>query len=213
MNPTEWTNLAAALAWPIVAFMGLIYVWRSDAIGQLIKISDSVKDLNAKLSELVSAEQSLKQSADSMLGITTTISQVQNEIISIKSDIENIVDNVETRFESLGDKEQKEHINAPAVNYLFSSMEQEWQVLISALQDRFGSFDGRSVAASVRAFTHENRKGDKLTDDQAEEIGRLHSSIKSYRRRQYNIDEWLKSDTSDNFVNACKKIKLEIFGN
>jgi len=212
MTAKEWIDLAAALAWPTVAFGGLIYIWRSDAISKLIKISDSVKDLNGKLAELVEAEQRLKQTSVAILEVTTSINQVQEDFLSIKADIENIRDKVEQRPDIIAVVEPNLLVQQMPLQEMFDAMDRSWQLLVKALQDRFGWFDARSVAVAVRGFAHGNRKGLRLSYDEADEIARLHSSIKSYRRRQAYLENWLDIEMRDEFVESCERVKDQIQG-
>lgn len=215
MKATEWISLASALAWPAVAIGALIYIWRSDAIGKLIRISDAVKDLNKKLSDLVEAEQSLRALSETFSEVTLSLNQVQSDILEMKADVENINDKVEHRAElpdlaimpGVDDKVKRQSLED-----MFEQMEGAWQALVKALQDRFGYFDARSVGVAARGFARRNRRGEKLEYDQAEEIARLQSSIKSYRRRQGYLNDWLDPETRDAFVGRCDHMRQAVLG-
>lgn len=212
MTTKDWIDLVNAVAWPMVGLGVLIYVWRSDAIGKLIKISDSVKDLNENLVQLVEAEQKLRQTSGPILEATETMTKIQADFLSIKADVENIRDRIELRSDGAAQDEQGPKTQTLPPHDMFTRMDHSWQVLMQALDDKFGWFDRRSVAGEVYRFAHGNRKGARLTYDQADEIARLHSSIKSYRRRFSSVDDWLDQETFEAFVGSCQAMIEQIRG-
>lgn len=203
MTSGEWIELSKSLAWPVIGFLALIYVWRSDAIGNLIKISDAVKDLRDRLKELVDAEQRLSQSVGGIAEVTATINQLQSELFSMRADVESIRDKVDQRPEAVIEIVEPTMSEISRLEALFADIDGAWQALTHELDSKFGWFDRRSTGSEVYRFAHGNRKGPRLTYDQADEIARLHSSIKSYRRRQASLADWLTQDVRDEFVEAC----------
>jgi len=91
-------------------------------------------------------------------------------------------------------------------------MEEVWASLLTALSEQFGGFDKRSVAGEVFRFAHRNRKGARLSYDLADKIARLHSSMKSFRRRQSSSEVWLDVDTYEKFISACEQAIDEVHG-
>lgn len=210
----DWISIINVLAWPCVAVLALIYIWRSDAIAKLIQISDAVKDLKAKLAELVETEQRLSDRSASISEIVAVLKQASGNFAEIKAEVENIRDRVEEEsentiatdvgFSKAGSSAVAVAINSSAEDR-FKNIEAAWSELLQSLSRVFGDFDKRSVAGEVYLYTHGNRKGPKLAYDTAEEIARLHSSIKSFRRRKSSIDNWLDEDTYLRFIAACNK--------
>lgn len=209
MTSGEWIELAKSLAWPIIGLLALIYIWRSDAIGNLIKISDAVKDLRDRLAELVDVEQRLRASIAEIGEVTTTINQLQAEFLSMKADVENIRDKVDQRPEVTSENLELAK-SETELEALFSDIDDAWQALTRELEVKFGWFDRRSTGSEVYRFAHRNRKGQRLSYEQADEIARLHSSIKSYRRRQAFLSDWLTQDVRDEFVKACSAAMEQI---
>lgn len=210
MTTKDWIDLVNAASWPMVGLGVLIYVWRSDAIGKLIKISDLVKDLNENLVQLVEAEQKLRQTSGPILEATETMTQIQADFLSIKADVENIRDKIEQRSDRTAPDEQGPKTQLLPPPDMFTRMEHSWKLLMQALEDKFGLFDRRSVAGEAYRFAHGNRKGARLTYDLADEIARLHSSIKSYRRRYSSVGDWLDQETYDAFVGSCQAMIEQI---
>lgn len=206
MTSSEWIEIATKLAWPVVGLLTLLYVWRSDAIGKLIKISDAVQDLRERLKELVEAEERLNHSVGAISEVTATINQLQSDFLLMKADVENIRDRVDQPIDHFQHDEPIAHGNNAELNERFSQIDSAWQSLSEALQEKFGWFDGRKTGSEAYRFAHGNRKGAKLTYEQADEIARLHSSIKSYRRRHASLGDWLTAETRDEFVAACAAI-------
>lgn len=203
MTSREWIELVTSLAWPIVGLLGLIYVWRSDAIGNLIKISDSVKGLRERLKELVEAEQRLSQSVGGITELTTTINDLHSELISMRADVESIRDKVDQKPENALEIDKSIKKNHVDLDDLFAEIDLAWKTLTDELDNKFGWFDRRSTGSEAYRFAHGNRKGPRLSYETADEIARLHSSIKSYRRRRYNLSDWLTSEIRDEFLKAC----------
>jgi uncharacterized phage infection (PIP) family protein YhgE len=203
MASAEWIELAKGLAWPVVGLLALIYVWRSDAIGKLIKISDSVKDLNDRLKDLVDAEQRLSQSVGGIGEVTTTINDLQSDLLLMKADVESIRDKVDQPPDGTSENSEPTKSEKNKLDSLFSDIDGAWQAVTQELESKFGWFDRRSTGSEAYRFAHGNRKGPRLSYDLADEIARLHSSIKSYRRRHGSLAEWLTQDVRDEFVKAC----------
>lgn|GEM_PF-5778908 len=209
VNAANWISIVNALAWPIVALMALFYVWRSDAIAKLIQISDAVKDLKAKLVELVETERSLADRTNSISEMTAALHKALGDFAEIKANVENIRDRVDEDAEqsvSLTGKREP----ALGVRHKLDDMEEAWADLLAAISTAFGSFDRRSVAGEVYRFAHGNRKGLRLSYDVADEIARLHSSIKSFRRRQSSSEVWLDDDTYAKFIGGCNEAAREV---
>ena len=205
MTSSQWIELSRSIAWPVVGLLALIYIWRSDAIGKLIKISDAVRDLRDRLKELVEVEERLRESTSTIIEITTTLNDLQSEFLLMKADIQSIRDNVDQRHAlpvHLGQKSVEEE---KQLKRMFTEMDNAWQTLTQTMTGKFGYFDLRSTGSAAHRFTHGNR-GVRLTGDQAEEIARLHSSIKSYRRRQSYLSDWLDEQTKDQFLSACENV-------
>lgn len=217
---TEQTaHLIGSLAWPIVGILALIYVWRTDVITKLIKISEAAKDIRSQIKDLIDVEEKLRQSSDTINQLTTTINLLQSDFVAVKADIENIqdrVDEVHGRPSGSLQVTALAQTSMPRTEILFSEMNQAWQRLNEILSKKFGLFDGRSTGSEAYRFAHGNRKGLRLSYDQAGEIARLHSTIKSYRRRQASLSEWLTLDIQRDFIRECdilvdqiKQIQLE----
>ena len=180
MSPI-WIELVKALAWPLVALGTLVYVWRSDAIGKLLRISQAVEELRKRLGDLAESEERLTRSTGA---------------ISEATSIASTPDSCPPAQEGEGE--------------LFAAIEAAWLQLSSALDKAFGWFDKRKTGSEAYRFAHGNRKGAKLSYDQADEIARLHSSIKSYRRRQGTMSDWLDPETSKTFVAECNRLVDEL---
>lgn len=205
----DWIGLISALAWPLVALVGLAYIWRSDAVGKLIRISDAVNDLSAKLKELVEAEQKLRQTSGPILDAAERMNQVQLDFLSIKADVENIRDKVDHRVDAHPLPQQPAGNSVLSASDMFQRMDHAWQELLDVMEARFGWFDRRSVAAIAYRLTHANRN-DALDWDVADEIAGLHSSIKSYRRRTATREDWLDQDIYEQFIQSCERVKKEV---
>jgi regulator of replication initiation timing len=203
MSVENWISVMKVLAWPCVAILGLIYIWRSDAVTKLIQIADAVKDLKSKLAELVQTEQQLSDRSIAISDITSSLKQVISDSAEIKAEVENIRDRLEE--ENKFQNPQNTIITNISALEDFKNIEKKWSELLNLLQNVFGYFDKRSVAGEVYRYTHGNRKGPRLTYDTAEEIARLHSSIKSFRRRKAAITNWLDKETYSRFISACDK--------
>ena len=210
MTSAQWIEVATKLAWPLLGFFTLIYVWRSDAINKLIKISEAVKQLREQLKELVEAEEQLRQSVGAVAEMTALTIQLQSDVQLMKADIENIRDRVDTPHEMVPDSSANSKTSDNELGNWFSQIDEAWQNLSETLQTKLGYYDWRMTGSEAYRFAHGNRKGTKLSYEQADEVARLHSSIKSYRRRQSSLSEWLTKETMNEFVNACKDIEEQI---
>lgn len=210
MTAENSIELLRVVVWPIVALLSLLYVWRTDALKSLLKISVSVEELKGRVSELVAAEERLSQSAGSIVETTDLIKEFQNEMVSIKADVERIRDQVDSRTLVSADSQDHSVQSLNYLNALFNEIEGAWQRLTKEIESKFGWFDKRMTAAEVYRFAHGNRKGMKLSYEQVEEISSLHSSIKSYRRRQSDLEGWLDKSVRDDFVNSCDALIKEI---
>jgi len=233
----------------------LIYIWRSDAINKLLQISDAVKDLRSRLSELVEIERDLHTRDKSISELTATLKGTTNAYAEIKADVEtafsdlkstlrvttNDFAEVKADVETMRDKMENltlqsedagsqvifqnltntlnEEANrldpvplAPYENAArnYQRMENAWNDLLGRLAARFGEIDRRSVAADIMSFTDRRRRGPTLDKDVAEEIARLHSAMKSSRRRKATKEQWLDDETADDFINACAEMEAAI---
>lgn len=212
MAAKDWISVLGVLAWPIVAVLALIYIWRSDAIAKLIQIAGAVKDLEARLAELVETEKRLSDRSVSISETVAVLKQASENFAEIKAGVEIIVDR--------GGEEGENTVvaavasatagsvatavgTADSAEERFGRIEAVWGDLMLLLGRAFGGFDKRSVAGEVYRYAHGNRKGVRLTYETAEEIARLHTSIKSFRRRKSTIDNWLDQEISLKFIDAC----------
>ena len=141
MTSSQWIELSRSIAWPVVGLLALIYIWRSDAIGKLIKISDAVRDLRDRLKELVEVEERLRESTSTIIEITTTLNDLQSEFLLMKADIQSIRDNVDQRHAlpvHLGQKSVEEE---KQLKRMFTEMDNAWQTLTQTMTGKFGYFD------------------------------------------------------------------------
>jgi chromosome segregation ATPase len=202
----EWLNFIAAIAWPLVALAGLAYVWRKNAIGELLKVKQAVDEFEPMLAKLQDAQEKIDAGAALLSSVTTELERVNDRISEMQRDVEGIRDTVDQKAETPTATASATPKVQQTLRKAFDEMENEWGKLIKALEDKFGPFDKRSTAAAAYRFAHGNRKLWRLDYEDAEEIGRLHSDMKSYRRRQSNLDDWLDSDVKDRFVADAERM-------
>lgn len=198
--------LIDAIAWPMVALIAIVVAWKTDAIGKLTRISTSIEEFKSKLSDLIDSEEKLRASAGSIGEVTSALVGIQNDFVQLKADVENIRD----RVDQPSDHSQQASSSTADLSRLFQNMEQSWKSVNNRLEEIFGWFDKRSIAGEVYRFAHGNRKTTRLEYEDADEIARLHSSIKSYRRRQSSLSEWLNKEVSEDFVAACNKVLKDL---
>ena len=211
MESKHIIELVGILSWPIVGLVALIYVWRSDAIGKLLRISSAVDDLKARISDLVEAEERLATTINNLPQLTGTIDRLEVTLLNMNASVENIQDRVDRRTDTASiEAKPANHEPQYDLEQVFASLESAWKELSDTLEERFGWFDRRSTGSEAYRFAHGNRKGNKLTYEQADEIARLHSAMKSYRRRQRNLEDWLTEEVREDFVNAVHAIKDQV---
>ena len=201
MTTDTAVELIGTIAWPLVALLALIYIWRSDAIGKLINIAKAIDDLKTTLRDVVEAEEAMRRTSGGFTELAGLIKEYQSDLVSIKLDVEGIRDRVGTQQEA-SPAIAAADVSTPDLQEVFANMDREWRKLVDALIQKFGWIDGRMIGSEAYRLAHGNRKGLKLTYDQAEEIGRLHSEIKSYRRRQSELASWLTPEIAHDFSDA-----------
>ncbi len=197
-------TLVGILAWPVVALMALVYVWRVDLVRHLLKVADAVSEIRPLLRNLAEVEEKLRAGAKTISTVTEQLRRVDDRITELHSDIEGIRDRVDQRADFSTDEValQKPISN---LNILFHEMEHSWNGVLSTLAEKFGQFDKRSVAAAAYRFAHGNRKFYRLSYELADDIGQLHSTMKSYRRRQGTLDDWLDEETKNQFIAGANR--------
>lgn len=198
----ELYDFLADLAWPLVALIGLIFIWRTDALGKLSKLSAAADTIKGSIADMVVAQEKLSETAMRVGEATQSIEGLNNRLIEIGSGVASIRDQVDSKH---GAPVPDAAPTAQEIGLLpkyFSDMEKAWEKVNQALEERFGPFDRRSTANVAYAFAHGNRRN-RITYELAEQIGSLHSSIKSYRRRQNVLTEWLTEAVRDEFVLQC----------
>ncbi|MBA4161469.1 MAG: hypothetical protein C0515_05210 [Novosphingobium sp.] len=202
-----WLEFFPKIAWPLVALIAIFYIWKSDALEKLIRITDAVKDLQSKMSDLIQVEQRLSQTVESIGGMVSNLNELQGSILEMRGGIDDIRDLVDRPMaDEAAPGEAGSQYPEAELRPLYDQIDAAWADLTNALARKFGEFDRRSPAAAVYRFAHGNRKGAKLDYEQADEISRLYSSIKSYRRRQNVLSEWLTKDVSSDFVESCEHL-------
>jgi methyl-accepting chemotaxis protein len=212
----ELYSFIAALAWPAVALIALIYIWRTDTIGKLTRISTAAQDIKASIAGLFEAQEKLTETAKRVTETAQSIGTLDNHfkdlndrITEVVADVNSIRDQVDTKPASmLAVSTPAGGAKAP-LGSLLDEMDDVWDHVNKALMDKIGPFDKRSTAAEAYAFAHGNRKK-RISYDLAEEIGVLHSSIKSYRRRKESLEDWLTEEVHDDFVTRCKEVLAEL---
>lgn len=206
----EWFDFLAALAWPIVALIALAYVWRKNAIGELLKVKQAVDEFEPMLLKLQDAQEKLSANAALVSTVTDELGKVNDRISEMQSDIEGIRDTVDQRTDVPTVKATATPKARKELRVQFDQMEQKWGELTRALESKFGPFDKRSTAAAAYRFAHGNRKVYRLDYETAEEIGRLHSDMKSYRRRQSSLEEWLDAEIAEKFCSDSERMAILI---
>ena len=206
MTEAQWLQLVRDLAWPVVALVALFFVWKTDAIGKLVKVTAAIDDFKLRLNELIESEERLSKSAGSIGEITSTLTSIQDDFVQLKADVENIRDRVDQRSDAPVDITPNQQDNPVNLSLLFEAMDKKWMQVNNCLEEIFGWFDRRSTAGEAYRFAHGNRKGPRLEYEEAEKIGRLHSSIKSYRRRYGSLPDWLTEEVSEDFIRSCDDV-------
>lgn len=196
MNDVE-LELVKALAWPLVAVLALAYIWASNALGKLVRIPSSIDDLKKHVSDLQIAEDNLRNTMESFQGITEKIVQIENDANQIRASVDSI--NKRT-FESGGVILSKSDLDK-----MYGEMDAAWKGVTEILGGRYPEIDKRMVAAEVHRISADDDYIDRISPDLAEEIGFLHSTMKSYRRRQSTLEDWLTEAMWKAFVRDCDK--------
>lgn len=203
----------AAFAWPVVALIALIYVWRTDAIGKLTKITAAAQDMKTSLANLIEAQEKLSATAKTVADTAQSFDTIDEKLKTLNERMADVVADVNSIRDQVDAKQSSAEgpvktADTDLVPWL-SHMERAWEQVNTALVDKFGWFDKRSTAAEAYAFAHGNRRT-RISYDVAEEIGVLHSSIKSYRRRKESLSDWLTQEVRDDFIARCRQAAAEV---
>lgn len=212
----EWLDFIAALAWPSVALIAFIYLVKSDFItkniGQIVRVSKAVDEFKPMVAELVAAEEKLRQSGESLSGLSGNLDTLSEKLSSMDATLGLIFDKVDQRqaeAEAKAPDLPKPDLGSEDRERMYNDMQAKFGEVIGSLESRFGWFDKRAVGSTAYRFTHGNRK-DALDMEIADEISRLHSSWKSYLRRSQDLDLWLDTATYQEFVSTAERVIAKV---
>ncbi len=214
MTNEQIVALVGQLSWPLVALVVLTAVLKSNFVKanivELLKVSKAVDDLKPILNDLIIAEERLRETGNALSGSTESVDTLANKINELDAAIGLIHDKIDQRPQIANTntaviQKQLNPVTPTTLKGWYDEMDKKWLELTADLEKVFGYFDKRATGSAVFRFAHGNRR-DRLPIEMAEDISRLHSEIKSYRRRQSNLEDWLDRDTYKNFLRSSDDV-------
>lgn len=225
----EIAKLASAIAWPLVALIGVFF------LGPGKVLERSIEKLAGSISEFNRATKNFEEVA---LNVKKTIGELNSETSRVANSMDEKIDSVIVRLreiETLSRRSEEISANLLADKVtddqraidatihaeggdpdttildpdtspeaLFEAMRKSWDELVDALKERVGAdnFDARMIGASAWLLTDRRRRVRHISADDADLIARLHSQYKGFLRLQSSKSDWLEPALAQSFIRA-----------
>ena len=218
----DWLQFGANIAWPLVALIGVLIVGPGGVLKSSIgELASRLLSINSSIGEFkrLTEDFNLKEAAlaKAMVGLEVTSSELGN----IAKTLETIRTTTSETLITIGTKEVAEtssddDTTKPTVvvekgltpDQMYNGMYERWSRLTEKLRGVVGpdEFDGRAIGAMAWMLADGRRKWTvKLSKQDAELIGSLHSQMKRFNRLYSSRSEWLTDDVFANFIRGLDR--------
>lgn len=227
-------SLVRALAWPTVAFAGVIVLGPLGYLEKFAKILfASIADLNKAVTEFRDSTLTLRHDMEAFRGVSGEVSRefsakladVNAQLLKTGETLDEISRKADRTIEisgaslreTLADEQQEvdpEFDSTGAVNSedqyqqvdaMFDEMVGEWNQLVEKLKIALGGKDfDARQIATMATRLMDGRRKNAIDAEAASQIGRLHSQFKRFMRLQSTRDEWLTPELQTSFIKQVR---------
>ena len=221
----DWLDFGSKIAWPLVALIGILLLGPGgvlkSSIGELanrlLSINSSISEFKRLTDDFSHKEASL---AKAMAGMEVTGAELAN----LANTLETIRTTTNETLITLGTKDVVEaspdggDADANVVmgkglnpDQMYVDMYERWSRMTETLRQIIGpdEFDGRAIGSMAWMLADGRRRWPvKITKQDAELIGSLHSQMKRFNRLYSSRSEWLTDEVFSNFVRGLDRAEL-----
>lgn len=233
---SDWIEISKALAWPLVALVGLIILGPMGLLKDIVKaLGLAIGDLSRLVSDFRESTLTLRGDMEKFTAMSTGLSKdfsarindLQNslsaavlQIDKIENSTASILRNaVETEQETLDpnfspepDPNETEQTRSLTPDQMYESIRHHWSGMVEMLQtvlDWPDDFDKRRVG-EIAIEAADGRRINGVDRPLGEAIAALHSQFKKFVRLSQSKDQWLTHEVYTSFVSKISEVNKSL---
>lgn len=233
---SEWIELAKALAWPLVALIGLLILGPMGLLKDIVKaLGLAIGDLSRLSSEFSKNTLTLRSDMEKFTSMSGSVSSefaqriggLQREMTVVIAQIDKIEkstasilrNEVETDQQSIDpsfspepDPNEAAGTKHLTPDQMYDSIRHHWSGAVEMLQSVLKwpeDFDKRRVG-EIAIEAADGRRKNGIDRELGEEIAALHSQFKKFVRLSQSKDQWLTHEVYTSFVAKISQVNLAL---